>query len=434
MTSRTPANPEAPPQTLSVEHLRLLVSSLHEHGLYMLDPDGMIISWNDGARRIKRYQADEVIGQNFEIFFTAEDQSAGHPRRELKTAAEHGMMEEEGWRVRKDGSRFWATVVVTALRSPKGDLVGFAKVTRDVSARHEAELVFQLALERATIAETLLLSKNSELETRVIERTQQLMLQSQDLIRTNDELKQFNYIASHDLQEPLRLISAFCGKLSENRLQQFDPDTLEDMQHVIAASTRMKQLILDLLVYGKVQHRMAEFKAMSLDTALVEAMANLVTSIDECHAIIETHGLPALVADYRLMVQLLQNLMGNALKYRGEKPPVIAIQARRKESAWEIVIADNGIGIEPRHQKRVFELFKRLHAADRYSGTGLGLALCKLIVELHGGAIWIESEGAGHGTSVIFSIPDRPQAHVAVLAASTLPAVPPSPPGDATMA
>jgi len=432
MTLRTPSNPEAPPQILSVEHLRLLVSSLHEHGLYMLDPDGMIISWNEGAQRIKHYQAEEVIGQNFEIFFTAEDRYDGHPRRELKTAADNGMMEEEGWRVRKDGSRFWATVVVTALRSPSGALVGFAKVTRDVSARHEAERVFQLALERATIAETLLLSKNSELESRVIERTQKLTLQSQDLIRTNDELKQFNYIASHDLQEPLRLISAFCGKLSENRQQQFDPDTLEDMRHVIDSATRMKQLIQDLLVYGKVQHRMTEFNAMSLDTALVEAMANLVTAIDESHAIIETQGLPALVADYRLMVQLLQNLMGNALKYRGAKPPVIAIQARRKDSSWEIVIADNGIGIEPRHQKRVFELFKRLHAADRYSGTGLGLALCKLIVELHGGAIWIESEGAGRGTSVIFSIPDRPQAHVAALTASARPDIPAAPLGDAT--
>jgi len=407
MTTETLAIPPTPPLQLSVEHLRILVSSLQEHALYMLDPDGIVISWNGGAQSIKHYRAEEVIGQHFAIFFTAEDRAAGHPQRALGIARAGGIMEEEGWRVRKDGSRFWASVVITAMHSPGGELIGFAKVTRDISARHTAELLFQVALDRTEAAERLLLLKNSELELRVLERTHELTIRSQDLLRSNTELRQFNYIASHDLQEPLRLISAFCGKLRESDQQQFTPDTLEDMRQVIHAAGRMKQLILDLLAFGSVQNRTGTFIMMSLDKAVIEARANLRVAIDESQAMIESSDLPTLTADYRLMVQLLQNLIGNALKYRGDRTPLITIQGRRHESSWEISVTDNGIGIAERHRKRVFELFKRLHRSDRYPGTGLGLALCKLIVDLHHGAIRIETPASGMGTSFVVTLPDR---------------------------
>jgi PAS domain S-box-containing protein len=390
----------------SEELFRLLVGGLKEHGVYMLDCQGMVTSWNEGAQRIKQYRSDEIIGRSFENFFTKEDRDAGHPRQELELAAARGMAEGEGWRVRKDGSRFWASVVVTALRADDGSLRGFAKVTREETVRHDAGIALQQALERATAAETQLQVHNAELETRVQERTAQLSSQAQDLLRVNDELKQFNFIASHDLQEPLRTITSFCGRLSTSLVGVADQEVLADMELVIDAARRMKQLILDLLTYGRAQNHIGVFVEMSLGEVLSEALANLQVSISESAATIEIEGLPQLVADRRLMTQLLQNLVGNALKYRGDIAPVIRITGRRLEGAWEVAVSDNGIGIAERHQQRVFQLFKRLHTPKRYSGTGLGLALCKLIVERHGGRIWIESGPPVPGTRFLFTIPD----------------------------
>jgi len=218
----------------SEECFRLLVGGLREHALYMLDPQGQLQSWNEGAQRIKQYTEAEVIGRHFSMFFTPDDRASSKPQRELEIAAQLGVFEEEGWRLRKDGTRFWAAVVVTALRDATGTLKGFAKVTRDETKRHQANIELHLALDRATDAEVKLRKHASELEQRVAERTMLLTEQKDALRIVNAELEQFAYVASHDLQEPLRMIS-----MHLDLLRRRNQGTLDERSQ--ASSTRRSQ-------------------------------------------------------------------------------------------------------------------------------------------------------------------------------------------------
>ena len=257
--------------------------------------------------------------------------------------------------------------------------------------------------------EEKLVRQNLRLESEVRTRTIEITKQAENLLMINAELQHFAKLASHDLQEPLRTISVFCGKLSQNPRGHFDVETCQDMELVIQAAKKMRQLILDVITYSHVQNHSNVFTEILLEDSLVEVIKNLHSEIHDSAAVVQYARLPPLFSDRRLLIWLMQNLIGNSLKYRGEHAPQIHITSQRMAHAWEISVADNGIGIAPRHHERVFELFKRLHGPGHYSGTGLGLALCKRIVELHGGRIWIQSE-LGSGATVRFTIPDRADA------------------------
>lgn len=355
----------------SESQFRSLVEGVREYAIFMLDPEGRVITWTPAAQRLKGYTADEILHQHFSKFYQEEDKKAGKPETELEIARSEGRVEDEGWRVRKDGSRFWANVIITALRDEHGELFGFSKITRDMSDRKEAE--------------------------------EKLRESSEELRRSNVELEQFAYVASHDLQEPLRAISGCVQILQQRYKGKLDERADELIKHSVEGVTRMQTLINDLLAYSRVGTKGAEFEEVDANKAVKAALINLDTASKESGAIISIQSLPVVNADASQLVQLFQNLIGNALKYRGDDPPRIEVAAESRDDEWQFHVRDNGIGIESQYYERIFRLFQRLHTRRDYSGTGIGLAICKKIVERHGGRIWVEST-PGKGSTFFFTL------------------------------
>ncbi|MCK5577364.1 MAG: PAS domain S-box protein [Dehalococcoidales bacterium] len=223
------------------------------------------------------------------------------------------------------------------------------------------------------------------------------------LERSNTELEQFAYITSHDLQEPLRMITSYVQLLERRYKGQLDSDADEFIGFASDGAMRLQNMINDLLLYSRVGTRGKEFHPTNLETVLEGVMANLIIAARECNAIVKHTPLPTVNADEPQMIQLFQNLIGNALKFKSREPPLIQISVEQKGKEWVISVSDNGIGIEQQHCDRIFNIFQRLHARD-YPGTGIGLAICKRIVERHGGRIWLESE-PDKGSTFYCSIP-----------------------------
>lgn len=240
------------------------------------------------------------------------------------------------------------------------------------------------------------------------ERAQEELRQRMDdLARSNRDLEQFAYVTSHDLSEPLRMIASYTQLLERRYSKLFDDDAREFMGYVTGGAQRMRQLIDDLLMYSRAGRREVRALPVPLDQPLDEALANLAKAIADSGATIERpHALPTLPCDRSSMMQLFQNLVGNALKFRGAEPLAVRIDAQQDEGGWTISVRDNGIGIEPKYFERIFVIFQRLHARTEYEGTGIGLAICKRIVEQHGGRISVESQ-PGSGSAFRFFLPSR---------------------------
>jgi len=356
----------------SRERLRLLIEGVRDYAIIMLDPDGKVMSWNTGAEHIKGYKEEEIVGKNFSCFYPEEYIEQGKPTQELKEAIANGRFEGEGWRVRKDGARFWADVVITALYTKDGRVRGFAKVTRDVSERKRVE---------DKLRDTLT-----------------------DLQRSNKDLEQFAYVASHDLQEPLRMVASYTQLLAERYEDKLDDKANKFIHYAVDGAVRMQMLINDLLTYSRIGTRGKPLEPVDAHAVLGEAINNLKMNIDEAKAIITNDELPTVRADASQLVQLFQNLIGNAVKFHGIENPYIHLSARDDGREWLFSIKDNGIGIEPQYADKVFVIFQRLHTREEYPGSGIGLAICKKIVERHGGRIWFASE-PGKGTTFYFTLP-----------------------------
>ena len=226
----------------------------------------------------------------------------------------------------------------------------------------------------------------------------------QALARSNRELEQFAYVASHDLQEPLRMVASYTQLLARRYEEKLDDDARDFIRYAVDGANRMQRLISDLLSYSRVSSRGRQPEEADSHAALVEAVANLAAAIAEGGAIVTNDDLPTVRADRSQLVQLFQNLIQNAVKFRSGQPPHVHVSAARRDAEWVFSVRDNGIGIAPEHRERVFEIFQRLHRRDEYGGTGIGLALCKRIAERHGGQIWLESE-VGAGSTFHFSLP-----------------------------
>jgi signal transduction histidine kinase len=241
-----------------------------------------------------------------------------------------------------------------------------------------------------------------------VEHSRRLLeAQAEDLRRSNRDLEQFAYVASHDLQEPLRKVASFCQMLERRYSGQLDDRADQYIAFAVDGAKRMQQLINDLLAFSRVGRMTQGFSDVDLDDVLADALRNLQSAVEESSATVTADPLPVVPGERGLLVQLLQNLVGNALKFRGPDPPRVHIGARRDGDVWELRCTDNGIGVEPQYADRVFVIFQRLHPKTDYEGTGIGLALCKKIVEHHGGDIALEPHD-GPGTTVRWTLPAQP--------------------------
>lgn len=603
----------------SEERYRLLIDGVHDHAIFMMDTQGRITSWNAGAQLIKGYRADEIIGKNFACFFPPEDIERGRPAEVLRLTVESGRHQEQGQRVRKDGSRFLASLSFTALRDAAGELRGFSEFSRDLSESKEAGAKYRGLLEAApdamivvnqagqivllnlqaekrfgyyrdelvgqavtniiptgfaerlvadgtrTAAEALaqqigtgielsgrrkdgsefplelmlspldgadgilvtaairdisvrkqaeahlaemegryrglleaapdamvlldqaggivlvnvqaekqfgyprdeLLGKQlkqiipdeavGQLLTSVLQASDsasatpiatelhgrhkagsdfpievmlsplqgtegvlftmairdisarkrveaQLLRTVEDLHRSNEELEQFAYIASHDLQEPLRMVASYTQLLSKRYKGKLDADADEFIAYAVDGASRMQRLIQDLLAYSRVGTKGKELSETSSEAALDHALMNLGGAIDDSSALVTHDPLPAVLADEGQLVQLFQNLVGNAIKYQSPGVPRIHVSSVKQGPAkWMFSVKDNGLGIEPKYFEKIFGMFQRLHGRNEFDGTGIGLAICKKIVERHGGNISVES-ALGQGSTFRFAL------------------------------
>ncbi|MBD2126822.1 GHKL domain-containing protein [Microcoleus sp. FACHB-1] len=253
-------------------------------------------------------------------------------------------------------------------------------------------------------AEASLKQLNEQLEARVQQRTADLKEANVNLLYSNRELEQFAYVASHDLQEPLRAVNSYAQLLARKYQGNLDAKADKYLGYIMEGATRMQQLINDLLEFSRVGTRAKELKLTACEVVLSQVLINLKVAIAECQAVVTHDPLPTIMGDEIQLMQLFQNLISNAIKFHREEPPCVHISVVQQQNDWVFSVRDNGIGMEPEYFERIFTIFQRLHSRSEYAGTGIGLAVCKKIVERHGGRIWIESE-LGVGTTFYFTIP-----------------------------
>jgi PAS domain S-box-containing protein len=363
----------------SEERFRLLVSGVEDCAILMLDREGYVISWNAGAERIKGYRAGEILGHHFSEFYTPEDLLTGKPARVLKIAAEQGSFKDEGWRVRKDGTRFWANVVITALYDEKGQLRGFGKMTRDITERKNSE-------------EALELQRNELARSNV------------DLSAANRELEAFSYSVSHDLRAPLRSIDGFSQALLEDYSEKLDDQGKKHLERVRAATQRMGALIDDLLNLSRMTRASMHLENVNVSAVAAEVIEGLQkTQSDRRVELRIEDGLQA-SADPHLLRIVLDNLLGNAWKFTSKRASALIEFGKTSANGNSaFYVRDDGAGFDPAYADRLFGAFQRLHASSEFPGTGVGLATVQRIVHRHGGRIWAESS-IGHGATFYFTL------------------------------
>lgn len=392
----------------SEERFRLLVQSVMDYAILMLDTEGRVTSWNEGAQRIKGYSADEIIGRSFTTFYPQEALAAGFPQYELEVASREGRFEDEGWRVRKDGSRFWANVVITALRSSAGEPIGFVKVTRDLTARRAAEKQAQrLAAEQAAHAEAT--RRGEELEA-ALRAAQEARADAERAVAAMTvayrELDQFAYVASHDLKAPLRGIGNLAQWIQEDLGERIEGETAEHLRMLQGRVNRMNALIEGILAYSRAG-RAADPPACVDTGLLVREVVELIAPPPEVQVKLPD-DMPTLETERVLLEQVFMNLLGNAVKYGGAARPDVEIRIgwRRIDGGIQFTVSDNGPGIASEYQDRIWGIFQTLARRDQVEGTGIGLSVVKKIVERRGGRISLES-APGQGATFLFTWPSR---------------------------
>jgi PAS domain S-box-containing protein len=357
-------------------------------------PDAMIISSEDGRISLVNSQAEvmfgfrreELIGQN--IRGLVPDWTAFSPLSlNIHAGVAGPSSPRELWAVRKNKQRYPVEISLSPLQTEEGLLLTSA--IRDITERKKADEAIR--------------ELNTTLEQRVAERTQELVRSNEALRQSNDDLKQFAYAASHDLQEPLRMVALYSQMLQRKYASAADPETDQYVGFIVGGAKRMEMLLKDLLTYSQTGADVGPSQPVEFEPVMRKVLLNLQASIEQNDAIVSWESLPTVQAHEVRLVQLLQNIIGNAIKYRSKEPPKIRIAAERREADWLFLVEDNGIGIEPEYAPQIFGIFKRLHGQN-YPGTGIGLAICQRIVERYNGRIWVESK-PGEGSKFFFTLP-----------------------------
>jgi PAS domain S-box-containing protein len=359
-------------QAAQTKALLAAIVESSDAAIFSIDLNGIILSWNAGAQRLFGYEGAEIIGKPLHTLIPPDRAS---DERDLITRLRQGQPIKQGESVHiaKNGRRIDVSLTASPLRDADGRIYGASKIVRDITERKRAEL----ALLRTT----------------------------RDLERSNKDLEQFAYIASHDLQEPLRMVSGYLQLLDRRYNDKLDQDAREFIAFAVDGAARMSRLITDLLDFSRINTRGKSPEPVPLEPILQHAQENLALAIRESNAEITQDPLPTVRGDPSQLVQLFQNLLSNALKFRAPDRPVkIHVSAQKNADDWRIGISDQGIGIDPQYFEKIFLIFQRLHSRADYPGTGIGLALCKRIVERLGGRIWVESQ-PGHGTTFFFTLP-----------------------------
>ena len=379
------------------EMFSLLIEAVSDYAIFALDPNGIILSWNSGARRLKGYEASEVIGTHFSRFYTEEDLSKRHPQYELTMALKNGSYQEEGWRVNKNGSHFWASVVITALKDSHGIHRGFAKVTRDLTERKKSEDELRLA--------------NLGLEERVKERTLELAQAKEEAEMAVASRDEFLSIASHELKTPLTSLKL----QTQSRKRQIEKGlflklTQESFYQMVNQDEkqikRISRLVDDMLQITHMASGKITFNFEKTDLGLLvsDILNRFSPQLEENNITLSTKISPNIVGNwdrYRLE-QVVINLLTNAVKYGNNAP--IEVEVKQSQDTAILLVRDFGIGIKAEDYERVFQQFERAISASTISGLGLGLYIVKKLIESHHGSISVKSE-LNKGSEFIVHLP-----------------------------
>jgi PAS domain S-box-containing protein len=350
--------------------------------MIIADAQGHIVLVNAETERLFGYRRGELIGQAVEILVPERFRGRHPQHRREYTAHPRTRSMGEGFDLsglRKDNTEFAVEISLSPIETPEGTLISSA--IRDVTARKEAQ--------------------------EILKHREALERRSEELKRSNDELQEFAYVAAHDLQEPLRMVASYTQLLAQRYKGRLDSDADEFIAYAVDGAQRMQLLIRDLLAYCRVGTTGKDLRETSSADALEQALLNLQGAIQESGGVVTHDPLPTVIADGAQLVQLFQNVVGNAIKYRRKERPRVHVSAKKNGgSEWIFSMQDNGIGIDPQYYEKIFVMFQRLHGRDEFSGTGIGLTLCKKIAERHGGRMWVESN-PGQGSTFYFALPER---------------------------
>jgi PAS domain S-box-containing protein len=342
------------------------VREMRTYAMFTFDTQGILKTWNAGVEALLGYSEEEWLGQHACVIFTPEANAEEVCESEMEKARDFGTVTDIRWHRRKDGSQFFANGVLHSLHDNQSRLIGYAKVMSDETPRKKLQ---------------------------------------DSLTESNTALEQFAYAASHDLQEPLRTMSAYAQLISRQYGGKLDGDCDQMLAFIVGASARMTMLVQDLLEYARFTTEQSRPSSAALDEDLEAAITHLDEAIKASGAQVTHDAMPSLAVDRGQMVRLFQNLIGNAVKYQkaGQRPEV-HVSAEKEGAEWVISVRDNGIGFDPAEAQKIFDPFKRLHTAAEFPGTGVGLAICRRIVHAQGGRIWAES-APGQGATFRFTLP-----------------------------
>lgn len=358
---------------------RLLIDAVKDYAIISLDADGLVTSWNSGAQRLKGYSTEEIVGQHVGRLYLKEDIERGKLGEELRRAAAEGHVEDEAWRVRKDGSRFWAEVATTALRDAGGALIGFVKIDKDITSRRASEEQIQ--------------KLNVELTQRVDE-----------LAGANRELESFSYSVSHDLRTPLRHVDGFARILKDEYSPAMPVEAIRYLDRILTAATHMGQLIDDLLNLARIGRTELKREKKQIAGLVKQVIAELPAEAQERSIEWRIEPLPEMNCDPGLVKLVFANLLANAVKFTRLQPvAVIEVGSRITGGQLTIFVRDNGVGFDPRYADKLFGVFQRLHRQEDFEGTGIGLVTVQRIIRRHGGEIWVESQ-VDAGTTFFFTL------------------------------